>query len=213
MEFISKELDDYCIAHSSKEAELLQKLNRDTHANIMRPRMLSGHLQGKLLEMISEMIQPEHILEIGTYTGYAAICLCAGLKENGQLDTIDINEELEDFTLEYFEKAGLKNKINYLIGDAMEIIPTLDKTYDLVFIDADKENYLNYYEMVMNKVRPGGFILADNVLWSGKVLEEVKASDKDTRLIKEFNKKVAEDEGVEVLLLPFRDGISIIRKK
>jgi predicted O-methyltransferase YrrM len=210
MEFIDEKIQQYAETFTTQENEILKQLNRDTHAKILMPRMLSGHLQGQLLSTISCMIQPEKILEIGTYTGYSAICLAKGLKSNGILYTIDINEELETFVSEYFEKANLKNKIQYHIGNAIEIIPQLNETFDLVFIDADKENYCNYFDLVIDKVKIGGFILADNVLWSGKVLEDKK--DKDTLAIHQYNQKIMLDTRVENILLPVRDGIMIARK-
>lgn len=214
MEFIEEELQQYCEEHTSPETEVLKKLNRETHAKIMMPRMLSGHIQGRTLAMFSQMLRPENILEIGTYTGYSGICLAEGLTENGTLHTIDINDELEDFVRGYFKEAGIENKVNYLLGNALEIIPTLNVTFDLVFIDADKINYANYYDLVIDKVRAGGFIIADNVLWSGKVLEKYrKKLDKDTEALLAFNQKVQQDERVENVLLPIRDGLLVMRKK
>ena len=213
MNFNSENLEQYCIDNSSAESELLKKLNRDTFANVLRPRMLSGHLQGSLLSMISKMIRPKYILEIGTYTGYSALCMAAGLQGGGLIHTIDNNAELEVFARGYFAQSEYNDKINYIIGDAAVIIPKLKYTFDLVFIDADKENNQLYYDLVFNNVREGGFILADNVLWSGKVIEELKPSDKETRAILDFNAKIASDPRVEVMMLPFRDGLSIIRKK
>ena len=175
--------------------------------------MLSGHFQGRLLSMLSHMIQPERILEIGTYTGYSAICLAEGLTENGKLTTIDINEELEDIAREFIQKANLDNKIEYIIGDAMQIVPQLDEQYDLVFIDADKKNYCNYYHLVFDKVKPGGYILADNVLWSGKVVEDYEALDSETKIIMDYNKMVHEDPRVQEILLPIRDGLMLARKR
>lgn len=214
MEFIEEELQQYCEEHTSPETEVLKKLNRETHAKIMMPRMLSGHIQGRTLAMFSQMLRPENILEIGTYTGYSGICLAEGLTENGTLHTIDINDELEDFVRGFFKEASIENKVNYLLGNALEIIPTLNVTFDLVFIDADKINYANYYDLVLDKVRPGGFIIADNVLWSGKVLEKYrKKLDKDTEALLNFNQKVQNDERVENVLLPIRDGLLVMRKK
>jgi caffeoyl-CoA O-methyltransferase len=213
MEFIDKKLDDYICAHSENEPELLYELNRETHLNVMMPRMLSGHFQGRVLSMLSHMIQPERILEIGTYTGYSALCFAEGLKEGGKLITIDKNEELEDMVRRYFERSEYSNSIDYLIGNAMEIIPSLNDVFDLVFIDADKANYVNYYNMVIDKVRPGGYIIADNVLWSGKVLENYESLDKDTKVIMDYNRIVHEDSRVQEVLLPIRDGLMICRKK
>jgi predicted O-methyltransferase YrrM len=208
MEILNEELQKYAELHTSDESELLRKINRDTHANVMRPRMLSGHLQGRLLAMISLMINPDRILEIGTYTGYSALCLAEGLKIGGKLITIDINEELEPKVKRHF--AHVQEKIEYKIGDANQIVPTLNETFDLVFIDADKRSYSSYFDLVLDKVRPGGFILADNVLWSGKVLSE--NPDADTRAIVAFNEKIQRSSKVENVLLPIRDGIMIIRK-
>ncbi|MFN5418386.1 MAG: O-methyltransferase [Flavobacteriia bacterium] len=213
MEFIDSKLDEYVCEHTSQESDLLKELNRETYVKILQPRMLSGHFQGRLLSMLSKMIQPKRILEIGTYTGYSALCLAEGLTEKGKLTTIDINEELEDFTRSYFEKSIYKNNIDYVIGDAMEFIPQMDEQFDLVFIDADKSNYLNYYHLVFDKVKSGGYIFTDNVLWSGKVIEEVKINDKDTPVILDFNNFVKNDPRVETILLPIRDGIMLTRKK
>ena len=213
MEFIDQKLDDYVCAHTENETEVLNELNRKTHLTVLRSRMLSGHFQGRLLSMISHMIQPERILEIGTYTGYSAICLAEGLTENGKLTTIDINEELEDIAREFIQKANLESKIEYIIGDAMQIVPQLDEQFDLVFIDADKKNYCNYYHLVFDKVKPGGYILADNVLWSGKVVEDYEALDSETKIIMDYNKMVHEDPRVQEILLPIRDGLMLARKR
>lgn len=213
MEFLHPDIEKYALDHSSHESAVLAKLNRETHAKILRPRMLSGPLQGKLLEMISCMVQPRAILEIGTYTGYSAICLARGLRPGGKLITIDHNEELEDFTREFFREAGLQDTIEYIIGEATEVLPSLNQEFDLVFIDADKENYLWYYNYVLEFLPPGGIILADNVLWSGKVLSEKAANgDSEALALIDFNAWVQQDSRVENLLLPFRDGLSIIRK-
>jgi predicted O-methyltransferase YrrM len=205
-------LENYITDHTSAEQEVLRELNRETHVKVLFPRMMSGHLQGKFLQMVSWMIRPGRVLEIGTYTGYSAICLAGGLKDQGVVHTIEINPELEDIILKYVVKAGLSDKIQLHIGDAIDIIPDLDETFDLVFIDADKENYLNYYHLVFDKVREGGFILADNALWDGKVVEEKKRYDKETEGIIKFNDFVQNDDRVENVLLPVRDGIMIIRK-
>jgi caffeoyl-CoA O-methyltransferase len=210
MEFLPESISEYVEAHTRKESEVLSALNRETNLKVLMPRMLSGHLQGQVLRMLSMMIQPEKILEIGTYTGYSAICLAEGLKKDGLLFTIDINEELHPMVSNWFEKAGISEKVKYQIGDAIHIIPTLDFAFDLVFIDADKENYSNYFDLVIDKVRTGGYILADNVLWSGKVVEQ--NPDKETRAIMEFNDKVQADERVENVLLPIRDGLMLMRK-
>jgi caffeoyl-CoA O-methyltransferase len=210
MEFLPDDIADYIEAHTSPESDLLKKINRETHAKVMMPRMLSGQLQGRYLSMISHLLKPRNILEIGTYTGYSAICLAEGLVKDGKLITIDINEELESRVRAYFELAGISKKIDYRIGNALTIIPTLEQQFDLVFIDADKENYSKYYDLVFDKVKVGGVILADNVLWSGKVTQSKR--DKDTRAILEFNVKVNGDYRVENVLLPLRDGIMMARK-
>ena len=210
MEFIEPRLSEYSEDHTSPESDLLKKISRDTHARVMMPRMLSGHLQGKFLSMISKMIRPKTILEIGTYTGYSTICLAEGLASGGKLITLDINEELESKVRGYFKEAALENVIDYRIANAIKLIPELQVSFDLVFIDADKENYSSYFDLVINKVASGGYILADNVLWSGKVLDT--KPDKDTRAILEFNKKVQEDSRVENVLVPIRDGILLMRK-
>jgi len=212
MEFIDEALDQYVCAHTSAENELLAKLNRDTHVNVLQPRMLSGHFQGRILSMLSHMIRPERILEIGTYTGYSALCLAEGLTENGKLITIDVNAQLEDFVRGYFAQSELDPKIDYRIANAVELIPQLDEQFDIVFIDADKMNYINYYHLVFDKVKKGGYILSDNVLWSGKVTGDYEKLDKDTRLLMDFNKLIQEDGRVENVLLPIRDGIMIARK-
>ena len=213
MEFLDEKIEQYALAHSQPESEVLKKLNRETYAKILMPRMLSGHMQGNLLSMLSKMIQPKHILEIGTYTGYSAICLVQGLQNEGKLHTIDINEELEKMVRSFFNEAGLTDKIDYHIGNALKIIPHLNETFDLVFIDADKKNYTAYYDLVFDKVRSGGYIIADNVLWSGKVLDAKDKMDADTKAIDFFNKKVHSANRVEHMLLPVRDGLMIARKK
>lgn len=213
MEFISAEIDEYVGAHTSEETDVLYQLNRQTHLKILNPRMLSGHFQGRLLSMLSKMIRPQNVLELGTYTGYSALCFAEGLKPGGKVTTIDVNEELEEFVRSFLEKSGHEDKIEYLLGDAIDIIPTFEnEKFDLVFIDADKENYLNYYDLVFDKVRSGGFILADNVLWSGKVVGDYDKLDKDTKILMDYNRIVQEDPRVENILLPIRDGIMIARK-
>ena len=212
MDFIDQKLDTYVCAHSENESELLNELNRQTNLTVLQTRMLSGHLQGRVLSMLSHMIKPNRILEIGTYTGYSALCLAEGLTENGKLITIDINEELEDITREYIQKAKMENVIDYVIGNAMEIIPTLTEEFDIVFIDADKSNYCNYYKLVFDKVKKGGYIIADNVLWSGKVLEEYNLLDADTKVIVDYNRMIHDDSRVQEVLLPIRDGLMIARK-
>lgn len=210
MDFIKKEILDYAEQHTSSESDLLKSINRETHAQVLMPRMLSGHMQGRILAFISRMIQPHRILEIGTYTGYSALCLAEGLKPEGKLITMDVNEELEERVRGYFEKAKMTSRIDYRIGNALQIIPTLTDTFDLVFIDADKENYSRYFDLVINNVPLNGIILADNVLWSGKVLDG--KPDKDTKAIIAFNEKVHRDPRVENVLLPVRDGIMMLRK-
>lgn len=213
MHFLSEELENYVALHSQFEPELLAKLNRETHQKILQPRMLSGHFQGRVLSILSKIISPKNILEVGTYTGYATLCLAEGLAENGTIDTIDNNEELVDFQRKYFDQSTWKNQIVQHLGNALEIIPTLNKKFDLVFIDADKENYINYYQMIVPMMNEGGIILSDNVLWSGKVLGEVKPNDKSTKILLEYNKLVNEDERVETVLLPIRDGLTVTRVK
>lgn len=210
MDFLPERINEYVEKHTSPESDVLKRINRDTHAKVMMPRMLSGHLQGRALAMISHMIRPRFILEIGTYTGYSAICLSEGMQPAGRLVTIDINEELEDRVRAYFKDAGLDSVIDYRIGNALEIIPTLDMKFDLVFIDADKENYNRYFDLIIDRVNLNGFILADNVLWSGKVLDTKQ--DKDTKAIVAFNASVHQNERVENVLLPIRDGIMLMRK-
>jgi len=211
MHFISEDLEDYITNHSQAEPELLAKLFKETYQKIMQPRMLSGHFQGRVLSMLSKIIRPEHILEIGTYTGYASLCLAEGLAENGTLDTIDIEEELVDFQRKYFDASPWKDKIFQHLGDAVDIIPTLNKKFDLVFIDADKENYVNYFHLIVPMMNKGGIILSDNVLWSGKVLEEVKPNDKSTPVLLEYNQLLNTDPRVESVLLPIRDGLTVSR--
>jgi caffeoyl-CoA O-methyltransferase len=211
MNFLPDDITRYAEAHTSPESALLKKINRDTHAHILMPRMLSGQLQGRFLSMISHLIRPRYILEIGTYTGYSALCLAEGLAADGRLITMDVNEELESRVRAYFKESGVDDKIEYRIGDAAQLIPTLPGNMDLVFIDADKENYSTYYQLVLDKMNSGGVILADNVLWSGKVTQP--QPDKDTRSIQDFNTMVINDPRVECLLLPIRDGIMMVRKK
>ncbi len=210
---VNTELEEYILDHTTKEDDLLKELSRETHIKVLRPRMLSGHLQGQLLKMISHMVRPQNILEIGTYTGYSAICLAQGLNKDGKIYTIDINDEIEEFTTKYIEKSGLSDNIEFLIGDALDIIPELDVAFDMVFIDADKRNYLDYYKLVFDKIRPGGFIIADDILWDGKVVEELDSKDAQTKGIIEFNDFVQNDERVENVIIPLRHGITLIRKK
>lgn len=213
MDFIDEAIREYCESHSASESELLQSLNRETHLKILSPRMLSGHLQGRFISMISRMLNPELIVEIGTYTGYSALCMAEGLKQNGRLITIDNNPELVSIQSEYFQKSAFANQIIAWLGDASSLISNLPDNIDLVFIDADKENYLKYYELILPKVRPGGYLLADNVLWSGKVVQPVKSNDHSTKAIMEFNAKIQNDPRVDNLLLPLRDGIMMIQKR
>jgi predicted O-methyltransferase YrrM len=212
MEFLPKEIDDYVLRHTPKESEILYQINRETHLKVMQPRMLSGHFQGQLLKFLVEMIQPKSILEIGTYTGYSAIAMTEGLPENGILTTIDTNVELEKMIDSFVCKADLKNKIVQLTGNALEIIPTLNQSFDLVFIDADKRNYKNYLDLVINKVNSGGYILTDNVLWSGKVTLPEDKMDLDTKLIDEYNDYVQSHPKLKSILLPVRDGLYLSRK-
>ena len=212
MDFVAKEIEAYAEQFTREEGEVLAELNRETYAKVMTPRMLSGHLQGQVLRMFSQMINPKNILEIGTYTGYSALCMVDGLQKDGKLVTIDVNEELHNMILKYFEKSGKADRIDSRIGNALDIIPTLDDEFGLVFIDADKENYSNYFDLVIGSVTEGGYIIADNVLWSGKVLEEDSQLDKDTIALKEYVKKLKADPRVETVLLPIRDGLLIARK-
>lgn len=212
MDFISSELQAYVSAHSSEASALLTKIDRETHLEVLQPRMLSGHFQGRVLSMIAKLLRPQTILEIGTYTGYSALCLAEGLQPSGKLLTIDVNEELEPRVRGYFEASKFANQIEYIIGNAAQIIPTLSTTFDLIFIDADKQQYPLYYEQALEKLNPGGFILIDNVLWSGKVLDAAH-QDKDTVLLRALNQKISQDTRVEKVLLPIRDGLYLIRKK
>ncbi len=211
MHFISQELEDYIEQHSEKEPALLAALNKETYQKILLPRMLSGHFQGRVLSMLSKLIRPINILEIGTYTGYSALCLCEGMQENGTLHTIDIKEELVDFQRKHFDKSPWGKQIFQYLGEAVDIIPSLESKFDLVFIDADKENYLNYFELILPKMNKGGIILSDNVLWSGKVLEPVHPNDLSTKVLMKYNELLATDSRVETVLLPIRDGLTVSR--
>ena len=213
MNFLPQNLDDYVVAHSAKEPELLQQLNRETNQKVLQPRMLSGHYQGRLLSMISKLVNPRTILEIGTYTGYSALCLAEGLKTDGVLHTIDVNEELIDLQKKYFDASAYSGMIMQHLGGAVDLIPTIKENLDLVFIDADKPNYPKYFHLVMEKLNPGGIILSDNVLWSGKVVEPVQEEDESTKALLEYNKLLAEDDRLETVMLPVRDGLSISRRK
>jgi predicted O-methyltransferase YrrM len=213
MSIVDSGIDEYIEKHTSKANKLLSKIERDTYLKSIYPRMLSGNVQGKFLSMVSKMIRPKHILEIGTFTGYSAVCLSEGLSKDGQLHTIEINEELKDQHQTYFEEAGIFHKITTYYGNALDVIPKLGIQFDLVFIDADKVNYCKYYDLSMAKLKMGGFILADNVLWSGKVLSENSSkTDKDTLAVKAFNEKVQNDTRVENVMIPLRDGLSLIQK-
>lgn len=209
---LKPEIEAYILSHTSPESELLKEINRETQAKILMPRMLSGHLQGRILSMISKIIQPKTILEIGTYTGYSALCLAEGLQAGGTLHTIELNDELENFILNFFNKSEYKNQIKLHIGNALKLIQEMPNEIDLVFIDADKRVYLDYYQLVINKVRAGGIILADNVLWGEKVIEDIPDNDDYTQGIVKFNNFVQNDERVENLILPVRDGIMMLRK-
>ena len=212
MDFIDDTLAEYVEKYTQEEPLLLQKINRETYAKVLTPRMLAGHLQGRVLSMFSTMIKPASILEIGTYTGYSAICLAEGLKPGGVIHTIDINEELEELVRGYFKEAGLEGLVKYYIGNAADIIPVIEGEFDLVFIDADKESYAIYFDQVIDRISTGGFIIADNVLWSGKVLDDPITMDEDTRALLEFSQKVQADNRVENVLFPIRDGIMVMRK-
>lgn len=206
-------LEEYILQHIDAEPELLKKLNRDAHTNLLHPRMISGHLQGRLLKMFCRMIQPKYILELGTYTSYATMCLAEGAADDAEVHTIEVYDELEDFIMKYLHQTKLQDKIHLHLGDAMEIIPTLDCTFDLVFIDANKRTYIEYYNAIFDKVRSGGLIIADNTLWDGKVLEIPKPSDKQTIGIQAFNDMIVKDDRVEKVILPLRDGLTLIWKK
>ena len=209
--FINKDILEYSEKYSQQEPEILQELNRETHSKILNPRMLSGFFQGRLLSIISKLIKPKKVLEIGTYTGYSAICIAEGMNKNGIIHTIDKNEELNTIQKKYFKKSGLENNIIQYNGCALDIIPKIEEKFDLIFIDADKENYINYFNLVIDKLNNNGVILADNVLWSGKVIN-FEDHDLTTNVLREFNRMVNNDKRVETILLPIRDGISIIRK-
>ena len=206
------DIQEYCDNHTTPESELLYQLNRQTHLKVMRPRMLSGKSQGMLLQMISRMIRPKRILEVGTYTGYSTLCLASGLASDGLIYTIDKNEELEEMIRTYLEKGGIMSQTRLYIGQALEVIPQLNEAWDLVFLDADKVNYTAYYELILPQMKQGSYMLADNVLWSGKVVEKLKNNDKDTRAMLEFNEHVQNDPRVNNMLLPFRDGLMFIEK-
>ncbi|OEK09053.1 methyltransferase [Flavivirga aquatica] len=212
MHFIPEALDNYVVKHSEEEPSLLQQLTRETYQKILQPRMLSGHYQGRILSMISKLVNPKDILEIGTYTGYSALCLAEGMQATGELHTIDINEELIDFQRKYFDKSAFGDRIHQHLGSALDVIPKFDKTFDLIFIDADKDNYPNYYNIIIDKLNTGGIILSDNVLWSGKVIEKLRPDDTSTKALLEYNTLLKEDSRIETILLPIRDGLTISRK-
>ena len=213
MHFLPDEIDEYAVNHSQPEPELLELLNTETWQTVLNPRMLSGNFQGRLLAMISKLINPKNILEIGTYTGYSALCMCEGMQTDGSLHTIDKNEELYDLQRKYFDLSNFGTQIYQHVGNALDIIPTIDEKFDLVFIDADKANYGNYFDLIIDKMNPGGVILSDNVLWSGKVVQKIDPKDIDTQELVVYNKKVNEDPRVETVLLPIRDGLTITRVK
>ncbi|HLV15237.1 MAG TPA: O-methyltransferase [Xanthomarina sp.] len=213
MHFLPEKIDEYVVAHSETEPELLQQLTRETYQKILQPIMLSGPYQGRVLSMISKLIRPKTILELGTFTGYATLCLAEGLQTEGEIHTIDVNEELVDFQRKYFDKSSYGQQIYQHLGNALDIIPTLDKTFDLVFIDADKPNYSNYFHLIIEKLNPGGIIISDNVLWHGKVIEELNPKDVSTKALLEYNTLLKSDERVESVMLPIRDGLTISRKK
>lgn len=212
MDFLPEYIEGYASRYTEDESDVLKELSRETHLKILNPRMLSGHLQGRILSLFSRLIKPKNILEIGTYTGYSCICLAEGLAEGGKLFTIDKNEELESFVRKYLDKAAISDRVDFRIGEAQDVIPQIDATFDLVFIDADKENYLKYYDLVIDRVNSGGMIIADNVLWSGKVVDE-NENDADTEALRAYVKKVATDDRVKPLLIPVRDGLMIAEKK
>ena len=211
MDFLPDHIDQYAVQHSQKEPELLQELFRETWQKALVPRMISGHFQGRVLSMISKLVNPRSVLEIGTYTGYSALCIAEGLQKGGVIHTIDHNEELFDFQRKYFDRSPSKDNIRQYLGEALEIIPTIDGPFDLVFIDADKSNYSNYFNLVIVKMSPGGVLLSDNVLWSGKVTEEPSEKDIDTRELIRYNRLLSEDPRIETVLLPIRDGLTISR--
>lgn len=213
MHFLPEEIDNYVVNHSQIEPKILQELSKETWQKVLNPRMLSGAFQGRILSMISKLIRPTSILEIGTYTGYSALCLAEGMTSEGNIITIDKNEELETLQNKYFEKSAYRNQIEQRVGNALEIIPTLNKNFDLVFIDADKSNYVNYFHLIIDKMNPGGIILSDNVLWSGKIVEELDPKDLDTKVLLAYNKLLNSDQRIETVLLPIRDGLTISRVK
>lgn len=212
MYFLPEDLDNYIVAHSEAEPEILQQLTRETYQKILQPIMLSGPYQGRVLSMISKLKQPKTILELGTFTGYATLCLAEGLQKGGEIHTVDINEELVDFQRKYFDRSEYGNQIFQHLGNAINIIPKLDKTFDLIFIDADKPNYVNYFHLIIDKLNTGGIILSDNVLWHGKVVAPLDPKDASTKAVLDYNTLLKEDSRVETVVLPIRDGLTISRK-
>ena len=212
MEFIAPSLFDYVVQHSQEEPQLLKDLTRETHLKVLQPRMLSGPLQGRFLSLLAKLLSPKRILEVGTFTGYATLCLAEGLPKEGIIDTLDKNEELVDFQRSYFDRSPWGNQIHQHLGNALDIIPQLNSTYDLIFLDADKKNYLNYLPLLLPKLNSGGLLLSDNVLWSGKVLEATQKKDEDTKILKAFNQELASHPALETVLLPLRDGLTLSRK-
>lgn len=213
MHFLPEKLDTYIVDHSEDEPELLQQLTRETYQKILQPRMLSGHYQGRILSMISKLLNPLNILEIGTYTGYSALCLAEGMQSSGELHTIEINEELLNLQLKYFKKSKYGSQIHQHLGNALDIIPKFNMSFDLIFIDADKENYPNYFHLIFEKLNSGGIIISDNVLWSGKVIETLKKDDINTNAVMAYNKLLKDDKRLETVIFPVRDGLTISRKK
>lgn len=212
MDFLDEAIENYVVRYTTEESEVLKKLNRETYSRVLVPRMLAGHIQGRVISMFSHMIKPHQVLEIGTYTGYSAICWAEGLAEGGRVYTIDVNEELEEMVARYIAESGHENKISTYLGNAIEIIPSIEESFDVVYIDADKENYSNYFDLVIDKVRVGGYIIADNVLWSGKVVEPAENRDEDTRALVDYCEKINSDSRVENVLFPVRDGLLVARK-
>ena len=213
MHFLPEKIDDYIVAHSEEEPELLQQLTRETYQKILQPIMLSGPYQGRVLSMISKLTQPKTILELGTFTGYSTLCLAEGLQSNGEIHTIDINEELVDFQRKYFDKSPYGKQIHQYLGNAIDIIPTINKNFDLIFIDADKPNYVNYFNLIIDKMKTGSIIISDNVLWHGKVIEPIDEKDTSTKVILNYNNLLKTDKRIETVVLPIRDGLTISRKK
>lgn len=213
MHFLPEAIDTYTVKHTQQEPEVLAKLTRETHQKILQPRMLSGHYQGRLLSILSKIVNPSKILELGTYTGYSAICLAEGLKKDGELHTLDINEELQSIQNKYFELSGFRKNIHQHLGEAINILPTLNMKFDLIFMDADKPSYPAYFNLIIDKLNPGGILLTDNVLWSGKVVEPLKRDDESTKALLEYNTLVATDDRLETVMLPIRDGLSLSRRK